>query len=208
MVMSNHMIIKAVGYLGSMLVLISFLMSSVVKLRVINSIGGFIFALYAVVIQSYPTALMNFCLVAINIYYLIRVKKTNRHYDLIKGNIEEPFLKYLLMHYKNDIEVYFPGLNIDRYWINTAMVVCCDAIPAGVLLGRKNAEGVLEIIVDYSTPTYRDCSVGKYLYDKLSAEGIRKLKFCGNYEKHETYLQKMGFIKDNGIYSKCLEHRL
>ena len=56
---STHMMVELVGYIGSMLVLISFLMTSVVKLRIINAVGGTIFAVYAMIIQSYPTALMN-----------------------------------------------------------------------------------------------------------------------------------------------------
>ena len=60
--MDTGTLIEAVGYLGSALVLVSFLMASVVKLRVVNSIGSTIFAVYALIIRSYPTALMNFCL--------------------------------------------------------------------------------------------------------------------------------------------------
>ena len=98
--MSNHMIIELVGYISSILVLIAFLMSSVVKLRIVNSIGSFMFAVYALLIQSYPTALMNFCLVGINIYYLLRLKKPDRQFDLIKGNVDEAFFDYFLERYR------------------------------------------------------------------------------------------------------------
>ena len=82
--MDSSMIIETIGYLGSALVLVSFLMASVVKLRVINSAGGLIFAVYALLIHSYPTALMNFCLVGINLYYLARLRHPDRHYTLIE----------------------------------------------------------------------------------------------------------------------------
>src|SRR5699024_5923463 len=81
---STHMMVELVGYIGSILVLISFLMTSVVKLRIINAVGGTIFAVYAMIIQSYPTALMNFCLVGINIYYLVRLRKSDRNYDFME----------------------------------------------------------------------------------------------------------------------------
>ena len=64
----NPTVIEAIGYLGSALVLISFLMASVVKLRVVNAVGSTIFAVYALIIRSYPTALMNVCLVLINLH--------------------------------------------------------------------------------------------------------------------------------------------
>lgn len=73
--MSTAMIIELVGYLGSILVVVSMLMTSVVRLRIINSVGAGIFTVYALIIQSYPTALMNFCLVVINIYNLVRIYK-------------------------------------------------------------------------------------------------------------------------------------
>lgn len=200
--MSKDICIEVVGYLGSALVLISFLMSSVVKLRVINTIGSSIFAVYAIIIQSYPTALMNGCLAAINIYYLVRVKKTDRHYDLIEGKAGDAFLQYILAYYQEDIRTYFPDLSIDDSWIDQIFIVCCDAVPAGVMLGRLKNEGTIDIVLDYSIPAYRDCSVGKYLYSQLAAKGFRKIVFCGNYEKHEGYLKKMGFGKENGRYTK------
>lgn len=57
--MDTQMIVELIGYAGSALVLVSFLMSSVVKLRVINMIGGMVFGTYAVMIRSYPTAIMQ-----------------------------------------------------------------------------------------------------------------------------------------------------
>lgn len=76
--MEMSMIIEMVGYLGSILVVVSMLMSSVIKLRVINTIGSGVFAAYALIIHSYPTALMNFCLVAINVYNLVKLSKRIR----------------------------------------------------------------------------------------------------------------------------------
>lgn len=202
--MSTHMMIELVGYFGSILVLISFLMSSVVKLRVINSIGGFIFAVYAVIIQSYPTALMNFCLVGINIYYLLRLKKSDRHYDLLESGSGDSMVSYFLNHYKDDIQNCFPELNWRKEAYDTVYLVCCDANPAGILLGNRQKDGTLRIVLDYSTPTYRDCSVGEYLYSKLSGKGIRKMIFEGKAQKHEAYLKKMGFVRENGRYVKKL----
>lgn len=198
------MMIELIGYFGSFLVVVSFFMSSVVKLRILNSIGGFIFAMYALIIQSYPTAVMNFSLVAINGYYLWRIRKNTQHFDLIDGSADDNFLNYLLNYYKDDIKIYFPEWNINDEKPDTAYIVCCDAVPAGILLGKAAGEETLEIMIDYSTPIYRDCSVGKYLYSRLSKQGIHKLVFSGNSEKHENYLQKMGFTKENNGYLKKL----
>ena len=66
--MDKALLIELFGYLGSILVVVSMLMTSVMRLRIINTIGSIIFAIYALIIRSYPTAFMNFFLVGINIY--------------------------------------------------------------------------------------------------------------------------------------------
>ena len=73
--MNTGFLIEAIGYLGLLIVMVSMLMTSVVKLRMLNMIGSTVFGVYALLIQSYPTALMNFSLAGINIYHLIRIKK-------------------------------------------------------------------------------------------------------------------------------------
>ena len=69
--MSSEMMIEMVGYLASLLVVVAMLMTSVVKLRIINMVGAGIFAIYALIIRSYPTALTNICIVIVNIYNLM-----------------------------------------------------------------------------------------------------------------------------------------
>ena len=87
--MDHSTVIEMIGYFSSLLVVVSMLMSSVIKLRVINSIGSGIFAVYALIIHSYPTAMMNICLVAINIYNLVRLSKKEQSYDLIDAESED-----------------------------------------------------------------------------------------------------------------------
>ena len=65
--MNPQLVWEIIGYVGSALVLVSLLMSSVIKLRIINTIGSLVFCIYAIAIQSYPTAVMYVVLVLINI---------------------------------------------------------------------------------------------------------------------------------------------
>ncbi len=213
--LNTRMIVELVGYFGSALVLLSFLMTSVFKLRIINAAGGVvctIYALiihayptalmntclviiniyylvrmrkteraynfiegeavvctiYALIIHAYPTALMNTCLVIINIYYLVRMRKTERAYNFIEGEAQEPLIYYLLNYYKQDIMKYFPAFHggdgpLLQY--DATYIVYHNTEPAGIFLGKRKTDGEVEVALDYSTPAYRDCSVGKYLYD-------------------------------------------
>lgn len=200
--MDISMIIEVIGYVGSVLVVVSMLMSSLVKLRVMNSIGAGIFACYALMIHSYPTALMNFCLVLINIYNLVKLKKMDRHYDLVTGEGKDSFLEYALNHYKEDIKIYYPEFNLETMKFDVSYIVCCDSVPAGFFLGSKEENGEIVVLLDYSTPAYRDCSVGMYLYSQLEKAGVKKLTYKGNWDKTTAFLDKVGCVKENGVYVK------
>lgn len=197
--------IEVIGYLGSILVVVSMLMSSVVKLRVINTIGSGIFAAYALIIHSYPTALMNICLVGINVHNLMKLNQKDQNYDLVEGVRGEGLLRYLLDYYREDIQLYFPDFPAD----NTAdrvYIVCHNGNPAGILLGTDSAPGTVQVLLDYSTPTYRDCSIGAYLYAKLPSRGVHTLVYAGKASRaHAAYLAKMGFAERDGAYIKHLD---
>ncbi len=204
--MDLSMLIEMVGYLGSILVVVSMLMSSVMKLRVINTIGSGIFALYALIIHSYPTALMNVCLVTINIYNLVKLGRKDQSYDLIDAKSDDGLLNYILDYYRDDIRKFFPDFTGGPRVLDQAYVVCCNGNPAGVLLGAERENGVVDVKLDYSVPAYRDCSVGKYLYSKLPAKGIHTLAYSEKEsETHAAYLVKMGFARENGVYVKRIE---
>ena len=197
--------LEVFGYLGSTLVVVSMLMASVVKLRVINTIGSIISGTYALIIGSFPLALMNICLIIINVYNLYKLLKTKQQFEIIKCNGADLFLKYFLNRYAKDIDVFFPCYELDEDAVDMAYIVCCNGNPAGVLVGKDMGDGVMDVVLDYAVPAYRDCSVGTYLYANLSSFGVNKLMFTQNKsDAHIAYLTKMGFEEFEGEYIKEL----
>ena len=198
--------VEIVGYIGSGLVLISMLMRSVFKLRIINLAGSIIFSVYALIIKSYPTAVMNICLALINIYYLIRMSKPTRHFSVYEDKPGSAWVNWLLEHYKEDIAQYFPDFRADHADGNTRVfVVLQESEAAGLLIGTPDENGDLDLKLDYATPVYRDCSVGTALYAALPEHGVRSITWRTNPEAHLSYLQKMGFEKlDDGSMQKKL----
>lgn len=64
---------EIVGYTASLLVLVSFLMKNVRKLRIINTIGCTVFIIYGILLGwSIPIILTNGAIVLINGYYLVK----------------------------------------------------------------------------------------------------------------------------------------
>ena len=197
------MLIEAIGYLGSLLVLVSMLMTSVFKLRVINTIGSCIFTVYALIIHSYPTALMNFCLVLINLHFLWKMSRMDRDFDLVKTGKGDAFLRYFIDSRREDIRACFPGISLDFSDATDAYIVCCKGLPVGVTVGEAGGD-VLNLVLDYTIPEYRDFSVGRFLNAELKKQGIRKLCYVGPVEFLLPYLQKLGYVKNGELYEKLL----
>lgn len=205
--MNTQTIIEFIGYLGSFLVLVSFLMTSVFKLRIINTIGSVIFTIYALIIHSYPTAFMNICLVAVNLHFLWKMRHTGHEYDLVKVDSSDKYLNYLLIKQREDIEKCFPGIDAtfdyNNKEIDRAYIVTCSGNPVGITMGHEE-EGTLDLYLDYSFPEYRDFSIGAFLLGALKNDGIKKLVYSGPTEHHMDYLNKMGFKGFDGLYVKTL----
>ena len=192
-----------VGYLGSFLVLVSFLMTSVVKLRIVNTVGSVIFMIYALIIKSYPTAVMNFCLVVINLHFLYKMNKMGREYEITRVEKEDGYLEYLLNLYHSDIRTCFPNIVLDVDEADYCYIISCEGKPVGITLGKGDKEE-LELILDYSIPQFRDFSIGRFMVHRLAADGFTKLIYNGPDENHKKYLDQLGFVRTEQGYEKVL----
>ena len=194
------MVLEIVGYVGSFLVVISMLMSSIVKLRVINTIGSVISGVYAVICGALPLALMNLCLIVINLINLFKLLGKKPPYELVEAQGSDALVRYFEKTYREDIRRYFPDFAGAEADGDAAFVTCCEGTPVGLLLGRREGE-TLELAADYTTPAYRDCSVGRYLHDELPKSGVSRLRYTQKLtEEHRAYLEKMGYTPQDGAW--------
>lgn len=197
-------ILEVIGYISSAIVLVSFLMSSAFKLRLINLVGAGIFTVYAALTHSYPTAIMNLCIVIIDIYYLVRMSRHDTLFSILPASVDGKYLAAFLKFYENDIQKYFPSFKAEAHGADIVYFVHCNMITAGVLLGKDKGDGTIEIVADYSTPAFRDCSVGKFLYKKLPDHGVNTLTCSNVAGNHDKYMTKMGFVNRGGTFVKEL----
>ena len=191
-------VIEIIGYIGSALVLVSMLMTSVVKLRIINLTGSVIFAGYALAIKSYPTAVMNICLAGINIYHLYRIFREEKNYTLIKTDVNDGYFSYLLNRSLKDIKYWFPEFSSEDLGNCFAALICCESNPACLFIGREIKPGDVEVVLDYAMPAYRDVTPGRFLCEYMAREGYNKLAFSQMAADHEQYLVKLGYKKGSG----------
>jgi len=197
------------GYLASLVVLISLTQSSILKLRIINFIGCLLFASFAYFIDSVPTIFMNLGIACINIYYLHQIYSSKEEFKIISASLDSEYFEHFISVNQQDIE---KQISVDS--VKTAdqlFYMLRDNNIAGVLAGKKEANGIFTIVLDYVTPPYRDFKLGNYYFIKhtefLKDKGINALRAFANNDDHRLYLKKMGFApsaRDTNIYTKQL----
>lgn len=202
--MTYETALELTGYFASILILVSLLMSSAVKLRIINAIGAAVFTVYGILIHSYPTAFLNAVSVIVDIYYLVKLLRGKVRYVSYPVSREESALNEFLRFYRDDIGHFFPSFDFQLHAADQIILVYAEAAPVGLFICQKEGSGSLRIRLDYSIPKFRDCSVGRYLYEELRSEGIRELIIDEFTQDHESYLKKAGFTARGSEYVKKL----
>ena len=68
-------LIEWVGYAASIMIAISLLMTDILKLRIINSIGCVLFAIYGFIVKAYPVGIINTFIFFVNMFYIYKFSK-------------------------------------------------------------------------------------------------------------------------------------
>lgn len=67
--------IEILGYVATALVIFSFTIQNIKRLRTINTIGCFLFTIYGLYITSFPIIVTNMVIMAINLHQLLKIIK-------------------------------------------------------------------------------------------------------------------------------------
>jgi hypothetical protein len=195
--------LEMVGYFGSVIVAISLMMRSLVRLRVINSIGCLVFVVYGILIHAYPVAILNGFIFCINAFYLIRMFREKDYLQLLEISHDSAYLNHLLDFYKADIAKIFPGYTHDTQAGHSTYLILRNMVPAGVVIQQRNGRQS-KVLLDYVIPTYRDFRVAHFFYhekaDYFQSQGIDSFVTAPGMPRHTQYLERMGFRLKDGMY--------
>lgn len=187
------------GYLASLIILISLITNSILKLRWINLVGASLFAIYGFLLGSIPVAVMNGGIVIINMYYLKKMYTSKEYFHLLELKPNSNFFIHFIEFYKDDL---IKSFNKSDYKMEEGMVgfyILRNMVTAGVFLAKKRSDSELEIVLDYAVAEYRDSKTGLYVYEKhrefFINNGYKKLYVVSPGESHIKYLIRMGFEK-------------
>lgn len=184
------------GYIASVLVAISLMMSSIVKLRIINLIGAACFSTYGLLIGAYPVFILNGFIALIDIYYLIQIFGAKEFFRIIEVKTNADYLNYFLNFYKEDIKKFIPTFEYKPNENYHTMFVLRDTIPAGLVISEYLDDDIIYLKLDYAIPGYRDFKMGKYVFNEIfKQKKVKKIYSDAGNKKHQKYLMKMGFEK-------------
>lgn len=196
--------LELVGYLASAFVLASMLMSSVVKLRVINLTGALLFSIYGFLIGSLPVGIMNACIVVANGYHLMKMTQSKESFSLIQLREDSLYLKKFITFHKKDMEKFFKTFDFDQSKYLYSFLFLRNTTVAGVLLCEKYDENTLIIDIDYVISRYRDLKIGKYIYKNqtqfFKEKGFNRLLIAPKTPEHQKYVKFMGFEQQNEFF--------
>ncbi len=189
------------GYIGTALVIISMMMTSVTKLRIINICGSVISATYSVFCNTWPIVIMNICLIIINSIHLYKDFTRKIEFKHFKVNYDDQIVNHFINTYKDDIEKYFPNFELKIQKHSEIHMIYIKSEAVGILVGTKESD-LIKIEMDYSIMKYRDIIIGKFLFKKLKDEGINTLTANKGSKLHNDYLKKIGFVENDDILVK------
>lgn len=209
--MELSFVYELIGYAGSLLVAVSLMMKSLVRLRVINMIGAVFFILYGLLIGAVPVAFLNGLILCVNIYNLWQMWQQKDYFTLMEVRAESAYLKRFLDFYRREILEFIPTYLFKPKPDQLVLFVLRNMLPVGVLIVKPENE-TAHIFLDFVIPGYRDFRAGKFLFDE-SAEffrqhGVTRLISDSGDPRHKTYLRRMGFVLQNDCYVLDLPARV
>lgn len=198
-------LIEWIGYTASLLVLISLSLSSMLRLRLINLFGAAIFSFYGFYIGSYPVGLMNFVIVLFNLYYLQQLYFRRDTFEVLETDSHDPYVQKMLAHYRNDIQKYFPGFELQANNNQIVLTVIRNMNLAGLFVAQKNGDQ-LQVKLDYVVPQYRDYKNGVFIFEHfrkvLKTKSFSTITAQSDVPYQISYLKKMGFVADGTVQGK------
>lgn len=187
------------GWAGSVLVVVSLMIPSVRRFRILNLTGSLIATIYNTYFEIWPYAVMNGAIVLINIYWLYRLsqqgKTEERGYSVVPANAHDALVSRFISRNRDDIAKHFPDFNIENLEGAHTALVMHDEEVVGLFGVRQNGTDG-QVVIDYVTERFRDFGPGSYVYanDKMfSNMGVNQLSVPLASATDQVYFTKQGF---------------
>lgn len=202
-------ILQWIGYLASLIIVLSMMMPSIIKFRWINLVGALLFSVYGFLIGAIPVGVLNGIIVLVDIYYLISIYSKNEVFEILEINAKSEYLARFLKFHDGKIQQYSPGFNYEPNPNSVSFYILRNMAIAGLFLAERKNKTELHVCLDYVLPEYKDFKNGKHVYftlkSKFVEDGFTKVIAEGNNKNYFNYLKKLGFKETQpGVFEKDL----
>lgn len=207
-------VLEIIGWVGSVLVVVSLMQARVLRFRWLNFAGSVIATAYNTVVGIWPFAAMNAVIAVIDAYWLWRLTR-ERHdadvYEVVPVGAGDHYLRHVLGVHADDIARYYPSFGLpgdaagDSRW---AYLVLRGDETVGVVVVRDAGDGVGEVELDWVTPRFRDFAPGEFVYRRSGAfagTGLRSLVVAEDARDTGPYLERVGFARVDGRWRREVE---
>lgn len=196
------------GYFAFIFLAISLWVTNDIKFRWVNSLGCLSFIIYGIIINAYPIVLTNTVLLAINIFFIIKIYRRKEFFDLAVFKTDGVLIKKFLSFYKDDINSYFPGFNLNGCEDDLKFVVLRDIVIANLFVATVDKDGNAFVKLNYTVAKYRDYKVGRFLFEEgtmfLKDNGVKKIVYTTISNKgHQKFIKAMGFTQELYNNTNC-----
>jgi GNAT superfamily N-acetyltransferase len=194
---NTHFTLELIGYIAAVLIAISLMMRSILRLRVLNMIGAAGFSLYGLLIGSYPVAILNGLNLLVNGYHVTRMLTQKQYFQLLELRPNSLYLPYFLHFYEDEIRKILPDFHYAPADNQLSLFILRDCNPAGAFIAHEPKPGVLHVVLDFVVPPYRDLKIGRFLFveqaEFFRQRGIREIVIAPRTKEFGAYLVKVGF---------------
>ncbi len=170
------------GYIGTALVILSMMMTSVTKLRGLNICGSVISCIYSCFCNAYPVAVMNGALVIINVVQLLRKARSEESFARVAVHADDGSLHYFLsrdsqgtetlpscfrenadrvkqylIYRENEAVGFVIGMQVERVFLVGAVRTASkdDNAVKTFLISSFRQEGIETVVTDRDSEEYR-----------------------------------------------------
>lgn len=198
---------EAFGWLGSILVVVSLMLSNLRRFRTVNLAGSVIATIYNTAIEIWPFAAMNGAIALINIYWLIRLHRdrfVSQRYAALRADVSDDSVQHTLREHAAEIATFYPrfdGSAGDEG--RHAFLIATGDVTAGLIVLRRTGADSAEVELDFVTRAYRDYSPGEFVYrdSQLMPDlGLARLVVPRGTIGDDRHFRRAGFVPgENGL---------
>jgi len=173
--------LDVVGWISSILVVLSLMQARVLRFRWMNLIGAAMATVVNALLGIWPFAAMNGVIAVIDVYWIWRLTR-ERHdeavYEVVEVGVADAYLRHVLGVHAQDVATTHPRFSLagisepsagpasEGGAQRSAFLVLRGDETVGMVLVRDAGSGVGEVELDYVTERFRDFTPGEFVYRK------------------------------------------